>query len=522
MFDVAIRDAFIVDGTGSRAFRADLAVKDDRIAAVGNLAEGESSRTVDAGGKWLTPGFIDVHTHMDGWLLKEPLIESKLRQGFTTEVIMSDGISYAPVTPGNAHEWILYLRGLNALTQTDYGGWQSIADYMDLLDGRNAQNALTQIPYANVRVLAQGWSADPLDDYQSLELNLRLEQDMAEGACGLSTGIDYVSQCFAGTDELLEACQPIAAAGGLYATHVRYKKGTLEGLREAVEIGRRSGVKVHISHLKGTTEAERDEILTYVDAVAMQETDFSFDVYPYLPGSTMLNYLLPYRIFEKGPVHALHALRSSSLRASVDFLARAHMDLSNTIIAWTPSKENSCWQGRSLQEYVDAAPGDPGSALCDFLIEENLGVLLVFHRGEDPLVEDFLKHPAFLLGTDGILQEGGHVHPRQYGSTPRMLSTMVEKQVLTLEEAVHAMSGRSAARFGIAARGTLQTGNFADMVLINPGKFKERNSYAQPAVFAEGVEELWVNGQSVIANGELMKPLTGPTGYPGRSLKFNR
>ena len=521
MFDTIIQSATIVDGTGTDSYQADLGLVDDRIAAIGNVSQATGSRVVDGRGKWLVPGFIDVHTHMDGWLLKNPLIESKLRQGFTTEVIMSDGISYAPVSRASAHQWILYLRALNALEQCDYRGWESISDYMDLLDGRNAQNVLTQIPYANVRVQTQGWTAAPLDDYQQLELNLRLEKAMAEGACGLSTGLDYISQCFATTEELRSACAPIAAAGGLYATHVRYKKGTLAGVQEAVELGRQTGVKVHVSHLKGNSIAERDQILAYISDVAMQDVDFTFDVYPYLPGSSMLNYLLPYSVYEHGPVHALHALRSRRIRDSVSFLTESHIDLAHTRIAWVPGKSNSHWQGHSLQEYVNAVPSSPGDALCDFLIEENLAVLLVFHRGEDYLVKDFLQHPAFILGTDGIYQEGGHVHPRQFGSTTRILDSLVSRQVCTLPEAVHAMSGRAAARFGIKDRGTLEEGKYADMVLIDPERFKERNSFQEPAILAEGVDHLWVNGKAVISDGNLMQALPGPCGYPGRSLKFN-
>ncbi len=521
MFDTVVQAATIVDGTGAAPYQADLGLIEDRIAAIGNVAQTSGSRIVDGRGKWLTPGFIDVHTHMDGWLLKNPLIESKLRQGFTTEVIMSDGISYAPISKVDMHQWMLYLRALNALEQHDYQAWTSIADYMELLHGRNAQNVLAQIPYANVRVQTQGWTARPLDDYQQLELALRVEKAMAEGACGLSTGLDYIAQCFATTAELRSACEPVAAAGGLYATHVRYKKGTLAGVQEAVELGRQTGVKVHVSHLKGNSVTERDQILEYISNVAMQDVDFTFDVYPYLPGSSMLSYLMPYRVYEYGPVHALHTLHARWVRDSMSFLTESHIDLAHTTIAWVPGESNSHWQGRSLQEYVDASSVPPGDALCNLLIEEELAVLLVFHRGEDGLVEDFLRHPAFMLGTDGIYQEGGHVHPRQFGSTPRMLDSLVSRGVLTLSEAVHAMSGRAAARFGIKDRGTLAEGKYADMVLIDPARFKERNSYQKPAVLAEGVEQLWVNGTAVIADGKLMQPPSRSDGYPGRALDFN-
>ena len=520
MYDVVIQGGTLVDGTGHPVFQADLAIQDDRIAQIGEVAAADGQQVIDARGKWVTPGFIDVHTHMDGWLLKTPLIESKLRQGFSTEVIMSDGISYAPVAVDNAHEWIYYLQGLNALQQEDYTGWESLSDYLALLDGCNAQNVLTQIPYANVRVLACGWSGRPPDDYQIQEIQSRIQRGMEQGACGLSSGLDYIAQCFASTRELIEACAMLKAWGGLYATHVRYKKGTLDGVREAVRIGRESGAKVHISHLKGNDEEERDAILAYIDQEAVHEVDFSFDVYPYLPGSTMLNYLMPLEAFHGGPLPALHALSDPRLRSSVEYAVGTTIDLAHTTIAWVPSKANSRWQGETLQSYVDASSKSPGAALCDFLIEEKLAVLLVFHRGDDKLVEEFIRHPCFVLGTDGIYHPDAHVHPRQFGSTPRLLNTYVQNGVWSLPDAVHAMTGRTAQRFGLRDRGQLTEGQFADVVVIDPAAFHERNSFAEPAVMAVGVDHMWVNGKPVIADRSLVERAAGA--YPGRALKFKQ
>ncbi len=518
MYDYVIQGGTLVDGTGCPAYQADLAIAGDRIAHIGAVPADEGRQVINARGCWVTPGFIDAHTHMDGWLLKTPLIESKLRQGFSTEVIMSDGISYAPVAPDNVHEWIYYLQGLNALQQEDYTGWTSLADYLTLLDGHNAQNVLTQIPYANVRVLSCGWGTRPPDDYQIREIQSHIQQGMAEGACGLSSGLDYIVQCFASTPELSAACAGLASWSGLYATHVRYKKGVVEGVKEAVRIGREAGVKVHISHLKGYNEAERDALLTYIDREAIHEVDFSFDVYPYVPGSTMLNYLLPLEIFQGGPLLALHALNDPRLRRRADYAARTSMDLAHITIAWVPSKANAGWQGETLQSYVNASSKSVGDALCDFLIEEKLGVLMVQHRGDNSLVEDFIRHPCFVLGTDGIYHPEAHVHPRQYGSTPRMLSTYVQKGILSLPEAVHKMTGKTAARFGLYARGQLTPGQFADVVVIKPDDFYERNSFTEPDVMAQGVEHMWVNGQPVITARTLVKREAGT--YPGRALRF--
>ncbi len=520
MYDYVIQGGTLIDGTGRPEYQTDLAITGDRIVKIGDISADADQQVIDAQGKWITPGFIDVHTHMDGWLLKTPLIESKLRQGFSTEIIMSDGISYAPVSVDNAHEWIYYMQGLNALQQEDYTGWESLADYLALLDGRNAQNVLTEIPYANVRVLSCGWSGRAPDDYQMREIQNRIQVGMEQGACGLSSGLDYIAQCFASTQELIEACSVLESWGGLYATHVRYKKGTLAGVQEAVRIGRESGAKVHISHLKGTSEEEREAILNYVDQEAVHEVDFSFDIYPYLPGSTMLNYLMPLEAFHEGPLHALQALNDPRLRSSVDHAAGTTIDLPHTTIAWVPSKANSKWQGATLQEYVDASHKTAGPALCDFLIEEKLAVLLVFHLGDDRLVEDFIRHPCFVLGTDGIYHPDAHVHPRQYGSIPRILDTYVQNGVLSLPEAVRKMSGKTAERFGLKDRGQLTEGKYADVVIIDPADFREQNSFAEPAIMATGVDHMWVNGQPVIADRALVERQAGV--YPGRALQFNR
>ena len=222
----------------------------------------------------------------------------KTSQGFTTEVLMADGISYAPVSEHNWRQWLYYLRvAQRPDARPTTRGWQSLADYMGLLDGRNVQNAAFHVPYANVRALACGFGRTlPPDDFQMRQIRGEIRRGMEAGAVGLSTGLDYIEQHYATTDELVAACTAIEPFGGLYVTHVRYKTGLLPALREAIEIGRRAGVKVHISHLKGTTEQEVQEVLALLDR-ARREVDLSFDVYPYQRGSTMLNFLLPYEVW---------------------------------------------------------------------------------------------------------------------------------------------------------------------------------------------------------------------------------
>ncbi|MBX3015034.1 MAG: D-aminoacylase [Caldilineaceae bacterium] len=520
MLDLMIRNGIILDGAKTPRYQADLGIQGDRIVAIGNLADQEAQTTIDATGKMVAPGFVDVHNHSDAWLLKTSHLVSKTSQGFTTEVIMADGISYAPVNQQTAKEWIYYLRSLNGLRFDEYSGWESLADYMALLDGTNVQNSIAHLPYANVRSLACGFGRAQPDDFQMRQIIDEVELGMAAGAVGVSTGLDYVAQHFATTDELVEACRPLAAQQGLYVSHVRYKQGTLRAIQEAVEIGKRAGIPVHISHFKSGSVKESEELLNYVDTVAVNEVDFSFDVYPYLPGSTMLNYLLPYEAWEDGPLGVVAKLRDPAIRARFSHALQSTA-LDRTYFAWLLSQENSVYQGRTVAEYVQATGKPAGEALCDLLIEESLAVLLVFHHGDDRLVEPFLKHPCYMMGTDGIYQAGGGVHPRQFGSAPRLIGACVrDRQLFSLEEAVYKLSGHPAQRFGLKNRGVLRQGNFADIVVFDAATVTDRATYSEPQQLATGIDDVVVNGKPIIAAGQPVTTLTGL--LPGRALKFKQ
>ena len=517
MFDLLIHGGEVVDGLGSPRRRLDVAVRGDRIAGVGQFAADSARRVLDARGLVVTSGFIDVHNHSDGWLLKHPNFASKTLQGITTEVLGSDGISYAPTTPALAPQWIHHLRSLNGLELADYSGWESLADYYNLLDGRTAQNVVAQIPYANLRVLASGWSQRKLDDVQIKLMQYAVAQNMESGAIGVSTGLDYVNEFYASTDEIVESIAAMRPYDGLYVTHVRYKKGLVPAVKEAVDISRRAGVRLHISHLKADA-ATQPELLEYLDRAA-EEVDLSFDVYPYMPGSTMLHSLLPNEVWDDGPLGAVAKLLDPDVRRR--FGEYLHTEARTKIhvirIAWLPSKANAKYQGMSLAQYIAAVGRSPADALCDLLIEENLSVLCVFHVGDDGLVEPFIKHDKFMLGSDGIFQPDGPVHPRQFGAAARMIGRVVrERRWLTLEQAVQKLTSVPAARFGLVDRGVLRDGAFADVVVFDPDKIDDPATFEEPRQHAVGVRDVLVNGTPIVAEGRALENLEK---WPGRWLR---
>ncbi len=521
MFELLIHGGTLIDGTGAPSRTADVAINGQRIVAVGKLADQAAQRTIDARGLVVAPGFIDVHNHSDGWLIKTANLLPKTSQGFTTEILASDGISYAPVTEHNWRDWFVYLRSLNALEQSDYRGWHSMAAYMALLDGRTAQNAAMLIPYANLRVLAAGWRRGPLDDLQKKIIRREVERAMEAGAVGMSTGLDYIAQCFSTTDELVDACRAMAPWSAPYVSHVRYKLGTLAGVQEAVEIGCRAGVPVHISHLKASTQENTDCILSYIDRAA-SEVDLSFDIYPYLPGSTMLNYLLPYEVWEDGPRAAADKLCDPQVRERVRLSVEC-FDLPPEYIklAWLAGEDKLPYRGWSLAQYAMHIGKSVAEALCGLLLEDNLAGLSVLENGDDRLVGPFLQHPKCMLGSDGIYFPDGRVHPRVSGSATRMLGPLVRDwKLFPLEEAVRKMTGYPAERFGLADRGVVREGAFADLVVFDPNTIADRATYDDPHRLSVGIERVVVNGIEIFAHGKAIDELG--TELPGRALRFEK
>jgi N-acyl-D-amino-acid deacylase len=504
MFDLIIRNGQIIDGSGKPSYEGDIGVKAGKITAIASL-QGESAvQTIEAQGKVVAPGFIDVHNHSDGWLLQNSHFWPKTSQGFTTEVLMADGISYAPTLPQHAREWIHYLRGLNGLRMHDYTGWESLNDYVQLIHKNNVQNFAIHIPYANVRVKAAGWNAHQLDDYTWRLVEHDLRCGMELGAVGLSTGLDYISQCHASTEELIKACQVIAEYKGLYVSHIRYKQGLFPALREAVEIGKRSGVKVHVSHLKATSPEQLEELLQFIDRVAMCECDFSFDIYPYLAGSTMLNYWLPYEVWNNGPLAVAGKLTDPQIQQKfAQYIQQLGKPLDQLHLAWTAGHSGIDHIGQTLADYVAQSGQLSHDCFLNLLWEDALSTLLVIQEGEDRLVYPLLKHEAFMLGTDGIYQTDSVVHPRVYGSTGRMLGTCVrDEKLFSLENAVHKMTGKPAQRFGLAPRGVLQVGHPADIVIFDAEAIADQATYSEPHAPCDGIEHVIVQGEIIVAQSE--------------------
>ena len=389
--------------------------------------------------------------------------------------------------------------------------------------GRNVQNVAAHIPYANVRSMACGFGPRRADDYQMREIQAAIRHSMEQGAVGLSTGLDYIAQCYSDTDELVAACQAMQPYDGLYVSHIRYKIGLLPALREAVEIGRRARVRVHVSHLKGKDPAEVEEVLEFIDHEARNEVDFSFDVYPYQPGSTMLNFLLPNEVWDEGPLAAMARMRQPEVkRRFAAGLDAYKLDLDKITIAWMPGKENSAHHGKPLSHYVAQQGRPPEDVLYDLLFEERLACLLVFDEGADPVVRPMLKHDLCLLGTDGIFFPDGMIHPRMHGSVGRWLGPAVRDwKLFSLEEAIYKASGLAAKRYHLPEVGVVREGAHADLTVFNPATITDRATFKNPHQTTVGIEHVVVSGVPIICHGQVVPRDQLPEVLPGRRIRSN-
>ena len=517
MADLLFTNGVVIDGTGAPGYRASVAVTGDTLQIIpGDAAAVDAGRIVDAAGYVICPGFIDMHSHSDLKLLTEPAHEAKIRQGVTTEALGMDGLSYAPTTPRALEQLLVYLAAVNG-TPPDVR-WSSVADFLALFDGSAACNVFHFVPHAAIRVAAMGWSSRLPTAAELGRMQDLTRQGMRDGAFGFTTGLTYAPGAYSDTNELAAIASVVAEEGGFYCTHSRYTLGDrlLDPFREALEIGRRSGAPVHISHYHSPVAGMGAQMAGLVDDAINRGQDVTYDQYPYPAASTILHSLLPYWAHAGGPQALLTRLADRQVR---DLMVRAvepqwgGQTLDNYIFAHIASDKNKEWEGRSLEELAQHRGGRMVDAVCDLLLEETLEVAFVARTGNLENIREIAAHPAQMIGTDAILT-GGRPNPRTYGTYPYVLAQFVRGEGLfTLEQAVRKMTGAPAQRLGLSDRGVIRNGAKADLVLFNPQQVDTPATFDDPTQYPVGIDYVLVNGTPVIDGGRHTGAL------PGRALR---
>ena len=517
MFDLLIKGGKVIDGTGETWFRADVGVTGDEVTILrGDTSAVMSNCEINAEGRVVCPGFIDMHSHSDLMLLSEPRHDAKIRQGVTTDALGMDGLSYAPSSPENLESLLTYLAAVNG-TPPEGVRWSSVKDFLDLLDRRVACNVAYMVPHAAIRVEAMGWEARLPTATELTKMQALARQGMRDGAFGFSTGLTYPPGAYSDTDELVAVCDAIKEYGGFYMTHARYTLGDrlLDPFREAITIGQRSGVPVHISHYHNPVDGMGERMVALVDEGRASDVDVTYDQYPYPAASTVLHSLLPYWVHDGGPAALLQRIGDRRVRDEIGDSVEPQwgLTLDHYIFSHIRSSKNKEWEGRSLVDLAKSQGKQMVDTICDLLIEENLDVAFVARTGNQDNIRTITKHPAQMVGSDGLLT-GGHPNPRSYGTFPYVLGQFVrEENLLRLEDAVRKMTSIPAQRLGLPDRGILRDGMKADIVVFDPKRVEALATFDEPKQYPLGIEYVIVNGELVVDQGEHTGAL------PGRALK---
>jgi len=478
--DLVIRNGDVIDGSGAPRFRADIAVTNDRIAAIQRHSDAQAGerlrgRTeVDAQGRIVAPGFIDVHTHDDTALITNPSMAMKVSQGVTTVVCGNCGASAAPVVAERLPALLSLIVRDRAHVAADFAGLAAKVEA-----ARPAVNSAFLIGHSTLRLAAMGDDLDrPATDAEIEQMRQLLDTCLEQGAIGLSSGLFYPPAAAATTDEVARVAEPLGRHDGLYTAHMRDEGAhILESLDETFEIGRRSGAAVIVSHHKCSGRpnfGRMRETLPKIDA-ARATQDIAFDVYPYIASSTVL------------------------LRQRIDFAEKV-------LVTWS-----------------DAVPGVGGRDLADIAREWGVSVYdaadrlqpagAIYFTMDEADVQAALKHPVAMVGSDGLPLDA-HPHPRLWGTFPRVLGHYCrELKLFPLEEAVHRMTGLSAQRFKLSDRGHIRVGAFADLCIFNADTVIDTADFTHPTRPSQGIEVVIVNGETVWQDGAA----TGAR--PGRVLR---
>jgi N-acyl-D-amino-acid deacylase len=525
-FDLVVRGGTLLDGTGGPAFRADLGVVGDTIAALGDIGPGQGRRVIDAAGLHVAPGFIDVHTHSDPDVLAYPGCDSRARQGVTTELAGNCGSSAAPLAGSGAAERREEWRrdGIDA-------DWGDVASYLERVEsaGLSVNHALLA-GHGTLRSNAVGDVDRPLTSEELRSLGRELEAALDQGAFGLSTGLEYVPGRFTPPGETVELARLVARRGGLYASHVRNEEARLlEAVAEAIEIGRQAGVRVEISHLKAAGESnwsKQGPALDLLESARRDGVEVLADAYPYTAYSTTLTTFMEGWAREGGTGAILARLRDRNARARIrrEVEAQVRVDPGSwerVVVSRVRTERNRpVAVGKSLVAIGAEWGLDPVDACLRLLEEEETAVSFVGHAMSPANVERVLRHPLVMVGSDGssMAPTGAAArarpHPRSYGTFPRVLGFYAgERGLLPLEAAVRKMTSLPADQIGLPDRGRLARGKKADLVLFDAARVRDTATFDDPHRFPEGIVHVLVNGVAVVENAVH----TGAR--PGRALR---
>ncbi|MEU4812686.1 D-aminoacylase [Nocardia fluminea] len=530
MTHLLFRDIDIIDGTGGPRTRGDVRVRDGRIAEIAPPGTVDSdARVVPVQpGSVLAPGFIDMHAHSDLHLLTHPDHFPKITQGVTTEVIGQDGLSYAPIDEAALAVVRKQIAGWNGNPGDFDFSWRTVAQYLDRLDEGITPNAAYLVPQGTLRMLVVGSEQRVASAAEVDRMCALLAEGFEQGAVGMSSGLTYTPGMYADTGELAALCAVVASYGGFYAPHTRsYGAGALEAYAEMIGLAKATGCALHLTHATmnfGVNRGRAPEFLAMLAAARADGCDITLDTYPYLPGSTTLSALLPSWAMSGGPDAALARLDDPVERARItdDVDVNGSDGCHGVTVEWETIQISGVGDdalsdavGRTVAELATERGIPPVEVFFDLLRGDQLATTILQHVGHEENVRAIMADPGHMGGSDGLLV-GARPHPRAWGTFPRYLSRYVrELGVLGLEDCVHHLTGRPAARLRLAERGLVRSGYAADLVVFDPATIHDTATFEHPQQQARGIQHVLVNGEFALENG------TATGVRAGRSLRLD-
>jgi N-acyl-D-amino-acid deacylase len=525
-YDLLIRNGTIVDGSGAPGFKADLAVKGDRIVRIGDLSRATATRVIDAAGLVVAPGFIDLLGQSETYLLIDPRAMSKVMQGVTTE-ITGEGESIAPINERQIKEQEGFLRRFNLSID-----WRTLDEYFKRLEKqRSGVNVGTFVGATQVREYVIGYEDREPSKAELEQMKKLVARAMRDGALGLSSSLQYVPARFAKTSELIELAKVARQYGGIYATHQRSEANTIDAsLDEVFEIARKAGIRVEIWHLKTAYKknwGRMPHVLERIKQARASSIDVNADIYPYIAGSTSLSASLPPWALEGGTEKMLSRLRDPATRQRLKkeiseesnsweniYLGSGGPD--GVLVSSVVNRELEPLQGKRISEIAILEKKDPLDALFDFILADEGQTGAIYFMMSEADMRAAMQSPFVTFctdsgarATDGPLA-GSKSHPRGWGTYPRILGKYVrEEKLLSLETAIHKMTGGPAARVNLRERGLLREGMFADVTIFNPATVIDRATFESPNQYPVGIDYVLVNGQLSVDKGQRTPALAG-------------
>jgi len=519
-FDIIIKQGLVFDGSGSEPVISDIAVKDDRILAIGTFCENDAETIIPAKGFAVSPGFIDSHAHSDFTLIADNRAEGKLCQGVTTEINGNCGMSAAPLYGKAVERREDDLKELGIRER-----WNSVREYREILEKKGtALNTAMLIGHGNIRGSVVGYenrkpSAAELSDMKDL-----LDISLREGGAGLSTGLIYPPGIYSTTDELAELASVLKTYGLPYTSHMRSEGAALlESVQEVISIGRAAGIRTHISHIKTAGEQnwhKADEAIALIKAARAGGMEINCDRYPYIASSTDLDSLLPSWVFEGGNDEELLRLRSEEVRIKIRNelfeQAKNRKYWERVIISSVISRASAWMEGMTIAEISRRLDCDEIEAVFNILVEEKLRVGAIFLSMNEDNLRKFLSLPFCAIGSDSSARcfDGptrlGKPHPRTFGTFPRFFGKYVrEEKLMPMAEAVYRATMLPASIFGLTGRGQVKEGFSADLVIFDPDSITDRATFENPFLKPAGITYVLVNGSPAVWEGEATQNLSG-------------